>query len=81
MMKNKNLQLLILMAAILGGFSRIYLAQHFLPDVLAGALLGSGSGILAFYLAQNRISIKRTIKKMHRVPSGSVSSPGVMQTA
>ncbi len=78
MIKNKNRQLLILMAAALVGYSRIYLAQHFLLDVIIGALLGSLSGILAFYLAQNRISIKRSIKKMHQVPSELVS-PAAMQ--
>lgn len=80
MMKNKNLQILILMAAILVGYSRIYLAQHFLLDVMIGALLGSLSGILAFYLAKNSINIKRSIKKMHRVPSERVS-PAAIQTA
>jgi membrane-associated phospholipid phosphatase len=69
MMKNKNWQLPVLMAAALVGYSRIYLAQHFLLDVIVGALLGSLSGILAFYLAQNRVSIKRSIKKLHRVSS------------
>jgi membrane-associated phospholipid phosphatase len=32
-MKNKNWQLLILSAAVLVGYSRVYLAQHFLIDV------------------------------------------------
>jgi membrane-associated phospholipid phosphatase len=82
MMKNKNLQLLVLAAAILVGYSRIYLAQHFLLDVLVGALLGSISGVLAFYLAQNRKSIKRSFRKMHEVsPAGPVSSPATIQTA
>jgi membrane-associated phospholipid phosphatase len=81
MMKNKNWQLIILMAAILVGYSRIYLAQHFLLDVIAGSLVGSVSGILAFYLVQNRISIKRSIKRMHQVPAGSVSSPAAIQSA
>lgn len=81
MFKNKNLQLLILLAAIVVAYSRIYLAQHFLLDVMAGALLGSASGILGFYLAQNRINIKRTIKKMHQVRSGSVSAANAIQTA
>ena len=43
MIKNKKWQLLILPAAALVGYSRIYLAQHFLLDVIAGALLGSVS--------------------------------------
>jgi membrane-associated phospholipid phosphatase len=81
MMKNKNLQLLILMAAALVGYSRIYLAQHFLPDVIIGALLGTASGIISFYLVQNRGTIKQSMKNIYRVPSDSVSSLGSMQTA
>jgi membrane-associated phospholipid phosphatase len=78
MMKNKKLQLLILMAAILVGYSRIYLAQHFLVDVIIGALLGTVSGILSFYLVQNRISIKSSMNNIYQVPS---SSPDAIQTA
>jgi membrane-associated phospholipid phosphatase len=81
MMKNKNLQLLILMAAVLVGYSRIYLAQHFLPDVIVGAFLGTVSGVLSFYLVQNKVTIKRPFKNIYQTPSGSVSSPGAMQTA
>lgn len=81
MMKNTNRQLLILMGAFLAGYSRIYLAQHFLLDVMVGAMLGSASGILAFYLAQNRIIIKRSIKRMHQVPASPLSSPNAIQTA
>lgn len=81
MMKNKNGQLLILMAAVLVGYSRIYLAQHFLLDVIIGALIGTASGVISFYLVQNRITIKRSMKNIYRVPSGSLSSPNSMQTA
>ncbi len=81
MMKNKNWQFLILSAALLVGYSRIYLAQHFLLDVIVGALLGCLSGILAFYIAQNRISIKKILRKLHRVPNKSASSASTIQTA
>ncbi|MBK8785960.1 MAG: phosphatase PAP2 family protein [Chitinophagaceae bacterium] len=80
MMKNKNWQLLVLLAAILVGYSRIYLAQHFLLDVIVGALLGTVSGILAFYLAQNRISIRKSIKRMHQVPA-ELAPPAAMQAS
>lgn len=81
MMKNKKWQLLIIPAAALAGYSRIYLAQHFLLDVIAGALLGSISGVLAFYIAQNRINIKIAFKKMHRVSSQTQSPTTGIQTA
>jgi membrane-associated phospholipid phosphatase len=77
MMKDKTLQLFILIAATLVGYSRIYLAQHFLLDVMAGAFIGSLSGILAVYLAQNMIRIKRSFKKMHHLPAGTASSPNI----
>jgi membrane-associated phospholipid phosphatase len=67
MMKNKSRQLLILIAAVLAGYSRIYLAQHFLLDVIIGASIGSASGMLAVYLAVNGKLIKRSIKKLHRL--------------
>ncbi len=46
--KNKNNSLLFLLVAILVGYSRIYLAQHFLDDVLAGALIGFVSAVLCW---------------------------------
>ncbi len=44
--KNKYIKLLCLIIAILGGYSRIYLSQHFITDVLAGALIGLLSAII-----------------------------------
>ena len=75
MMKDKTWQLLILIAAVLVGYSRIYLAQHFLLDVIIGALVGSTSGILAVYLAKNVKRIKRSFKKMHRLAPAAPTSP------
>jgi membrane-associated phospholipid phosphatase len=75
MMKNKSWQLLVLLAAVLVGYSRIYLAQHFLLDVLVGAVIGSFSGVLSVILVTNIKSIKRSIKKMHRLSPAPSSSP------
>jgi len=50
--KNKKFHLLILLAALFIGFSRIYLGQHFLTDVLAGMLTGIFSGIVCVYIAR-----------------------------
>jgi membrane-associated phospholipid phosphatase len=50
--KNKQLSLLYLGAAILVGYSRIYLAQHFPADVMGGAIIGIVMAILVYYLTQ-----------------------------
>lgn len=65
--KNRNWQLPILCSAILVGYSRIYLAQHFLIDVLIGALIGSLSGVIAVYAVRNFKRIKAGFKKMHQL--------------
>ena len=79
MMKDKTWQLLILFAAVLVGYSRIYLAQHFLLDVIIGGVIGSASGVLAVYLATNIKGIRRSIKKMHRISPNTTSSPSAIQ--
>lgn len=38
--RKKWLQLIYLLLAVLGAYSRIYLSQHFLDDVLGGAFIG-----------------------------------------
>jgi membrane-associated phospholipid phosphatase len=75
LLKNKTWQPHILIAAVLVGYSRIYLAQHFLLDVMIGAVIGTVSGISAFYLATNSKGIKISIKKMHRLPSAAPEQP------
>ena len=49
-LKNINWQLPVLLFAAFTGYSRIYLGQHFLGDVLVGTLIGCLSGLLACYL-------------------------------
>ena len=68
-LKTKNWQIPILLVTSLVGYSRIYLAQHFLMDVLIGACIGTLSGVLAFYLVKNFKGIKMAFKKMHRIES------------
>ena len=63
---NKKYSLFFLAAAVLVGYSRIYLAQHFLDDVLAGAIIGLLSAIFCWiFLGKifNRISQMRWRKK------------------
>ncbi len=82
MMKNKNLQLLVLLAAVLVGYSRIYLAQHFLLDVIAGSFIGSASGILSVYLSLNINDIRRSIRNLKPMPGKEKStSPQEVQAA
>jgi len=46
----KGWGLFFLLMAILVGYSRIYLGQHFLDDVLAGAILGTLVGTMVYSL-------------------------------
>ena len=46
--KNKNYSLLFLAGAILVGYSRIYLGQHFMDDILAGSVVGVISAIFCW---------------------------------
>jgi membrane-associated phospholipid phosphatase len=59
MMRNKNWQLPVLVAAAMAGYSRIYLAQHFLGDVLMGACIGTCSGLVAYMLVSVRIRFRK----------------------
>jgi membrane-associated phospholipid phosphatase len=46
--KDKNYALLFLFIAFLVGYSRIYLGQHFLQDVLAGSVAGVFSSVVCW---------------------------------
>ncbi len=50
MVKTEASKILFLFLAILTGFSRVYLSQHFLGDVLAGSMLGILIALLAHAL-------------------------------
>jgi membrane-associated phospholipid phosphatase len=64
--KNKKISLLYLLAAILVGYSRIYLGQHFLQDVLGGALVGVPVALMVYFVIDNHPSWieKLEFKKM-----------------
>lgn len=51
-----NLSMLaLLILAALGGYSRIYLSQHFLSDVCMGSIIGFVTPCLMFYFGRNKI--------------------------
>lgn len=47
--------LLLLALAALGGYSRIYLSQHFLSDVCVGSMIGFIIPFVVFYFGRNKI--------------------------
>lgn len=56
-------QLLLLVLAILVGFSRIYLSQHFLTDVLAGSFIGVAGALLCVHWCSNIKEDKLVFRK------------------
>ena len=52
LVKNKVLELSLFFVALLAGFSRIYLSQHFFEDVYAGSLIGICTTFTVYYLIQ-----------------------------
>ncbi|MCX6312479.1 MAG: phosphatase PAP2 family protein [Bacteroidetes bacterium] len=49
--KNNLLKLSLFVIALLVGYSRIYMSQHFLGDVFAGSIIGTTSTLLIFTIA------------------------------
>lgn len=50
--KNKTFKLLFFVLALLVGYSRIYLSQHFFDDVYVGSLIGVGVTVLVYQAIQ-----------------------------
>lgn len=62
------LQLLLLLLVVAVAFSRLYLFQHFLLDVVAGGTIGTGIAIFAAWATQKcRIAAVDTQKKLPQV--------------
>lgn len=57
---NKSwLQFIALVTAVLIGFSRMYLSQHFLPDVIAGAVIGTFTSLVLLTVIENNKSFHK----------------------
>ena len=79
--KDPKWQLPILIAALLLGYSRMYLAQHYLLEIMTGAVLGTVSGIAAVYIVYYFKGYGFYFKKffnMHK--SGAISRERNIQT-
>jgi membrane-associated phospholipid phosphatase len=56
---DKRISLIYLITAVITGYSRIYLGQHFLTDVTTGALIGTLSALAVYwYLRQVKIEFR-----------------------
>lgn len=56
---DKRISLIYLITAVITGYSRIYLGQHFLADVTTGALIGTLSALAVYwYLRQVKIEFR-----------------------
>ena len=60
---NKLRHVLFLLLAVLVGFSRIYLSQHFLVDVMTGSFIGVAGGIACVHWCRNIKEEKLVLKK------------------
>ncbi|MDD2511893.1 MAG: phosphatase PAP2 family protein [Proteiniphilum sp.] len=65
--KNKRYTLVIVIWAVIMGYSRIYLGIHYMSDVLGGMIIGSFIGYLTYFLYSfsiNKLSVKTNYVKL-----------------
>jgi membrane-associated phospholipid phosphatase len=66
-LKKRHVWALCLLFAVAIGYSRIYLAHHFLIDVLAGGILGVLSGTFSIlWYRKNKFKIQKISKKIKK---------------
>jgi membrane-associated phospholipid phosphatase len=74
--KNRIVQWPVLIGAVLVGYSRIYLGQHFLLDVLIGAIIGILTGIGCVYVAYRYSFTRQPFKLFNFKLQSPVTLPG-----
>ena len=57
----KSFQIILLFLAIAAGYSRIYLGQHFLTDVLFGSFLGTFISALTIFIS-NKVAYRKPLR-------------------
>ena len=73
-------QLPILAAAVLLGYSRIYLTQHALGDVLIAAILGTVSGLFAVHFVYNQANSVAKFRNIFKIRYKDQTARGAIQT-
>lgn len=68
-LKKKALAVLVLLLALLVGYSRVYLAQHFVTDVLGGMVIGMVTALFSFWLQPAIIrALPKTVQLKMKTP-------------
>lgn len=54
LVKNKMYKMLFFIIALLTGFSRVYISQHFFADIYVGSLIGVGISLIVYFIINNK---------------------------
>jgi membrane-associated phospholipid phosphatase len=57
--KNKLSQVFFVLLAIIAALSRVYLSQHFLQDIIGGAVLGTSIALVSYQLSTKKMFLKK----------------------
>lgn len=73
-LRNKKLHLPVLGAAVLVAYSRIYLTQQSLTDVIAGAFIGTLSTVVCYYLVNKKSAAVSLLKHVYKKQPDTVNT-------